>query len=218
MTRRAYNRFCPLSLALEDVGDRWALHIVYALLQGPKRYAELKLFLDGAGSNMLGDRLRRLADARVVGRQTGDRPGSDITYYLTERGYALAPVIKALVDWGLPALTRSGATIHSSLEPEVFDQSWTIPDPSLIEDETYQWSVDGVDTALVISGRSLIRSPGAARSPAAAMVTTTKVLSALAGGGLSVAQAVASGELVLTGSPEAIQRMFIVTGLPAAPV
>jgi DNA-binding HxlR family transcriptional regulator len=212
MARRVYNRFCPLSLALEDVGDRWTLHIVYALLSGPKRYADLKLFLNGAGSNVLGDRLRRLADARVVGRQTGDRPGSDTTYHLTERGHGLAPVIKALVDWGLPELTNSKAT------QDVFDQTWIVSDPSLIRDETYQWTVDGVETALVVSGRSLVRTPGAARSPAATMVTSTRVLSAIAEGELSGAQAIASGELVLTGTPEAIQRMFTVTGLPVASV
>jgi DNA-binding HxlR family transcriptional regulator len=212
MARRVYNRFCPLSLALEDVGDRWTLHIVYALLSGPKRYADLKLFLDGAGSNVLGDRLRRLADARVVGRQTGDRPGSETTYHLTERGRALAPVIKALVDWGLPALTRPG----TDSEPDLFDQTWTISDPSQIQDEAYEWTVDGVAIELAVEGRSLVRTPGPARNPAAAMVTATAVLSALAGGALSIEAAIASGELVLTGSPDAIRRMFIVTGLPAA--
>ena len=216
MPRRVYNRFCPLSLALEDIGDRWTLHIVYALLSGPKRYAELKLFLDGAGSNVLGDRLRRLADARVVGRQTGDRPGSDITYHLTERGRGLAPVIKALVDWGLPALTHPDTAVGGGLDQEVFDQTWAIADANLIRDETYQWTIDGMECELVVSGRSLVRTPGPARAPAAAMITTTEVLSALAAGALSVHQAVASGELVLTGAKEAIQRMFIVTGLPVA--
>jgi hypothetical protein len=33
----------------------------------------------------------------------------------------------------------------------------------------------------------------------------------------TVAQAVASGELMLTGPKEAIRRMFIVTALPGAP-
>ena len=211
MARRVYNRFCPLSLALEDVGDRWTLHVVYALLPGPKRYAQLKLFLNGAGSNVLGDRLRRLADARVVGRRTGDRPGSETTYYLTERGRGLAPVVKALVDWGLPALT------HSTAPREVFDQTWAIRDASLLRDETYQWTVDGVPTQLVVSGTSLVRTPGPAHAPVAAMVTTTRVLSSLAGGTLSVAQALTSGDLELTGSKEAIQRMFIVTGLPDGP-
>src|SRR5258708_6873778 len=32
LNKRAYDRFCPLSLALDQVGDRWTLHIVYALL------------------------------------------------------------------------------------------------------------------------------------------------------------------------------------------
>src|SRR5712692_424019 len=164
MARRVFNRFCPLSLALEDVGDRWTLHVVYALLSGPKRYAELKHYLDGAGSNALGDRLRRLADAHVVGRRTGDRPGSETTYYLTERGLALAPAIKALAQWGMPSLTLSNAGNNDLPEPEVFDQTWAIPDPRMIADETYQWTVDGVDTELVVSGRSLLRSRGPARN------------------------------------------------------
>src|SRR5712691_644250 len=192
MPRRVFNRFCQLSLALEDVGDRWTLHVVYALLSGPKRYAELKHFLDGAGSNVLGDRLRRLADAHVVGRQTGARPGSETTYYLTDRGRALVPVIKALVDWGLPALTRSEVEVDGERGPEVFDQTWAIPDPGLIQiqDETYQWTVDGVTSELVASGYSLVRTPGPARNPVASLVTTSEVLTALASGVTTVAQAV----------------------------
>ena len=214
MPRRVFNRFCPLSLALEDVGDRWTLHVVYALLSGPKRYAELKLFLDGAGSNVLGDRLRRLADAHVVARRTGDRPGSETTYYLTQRGLALAPAIKALAQWGMPSLTLSNAPSDDGLEPDVFDQTWAIADPRTIADETYQWTVDGVDTELVVSGRSLVRTRRQARNPVARMVTTTAILSALAAGETTVAHAVEAGDLVLTGPRDAIRRMFIVTALP----
>jgi DNA-binding HxlR family transcriptional regulator len=214
MARRVFNRFCPLSLALEDVGERWTLHVVYALLSGPMRYADLKRFLDGAGSNVLGDRLRRLADAQVVGRRTGDRPGSETTYYLTDRGQALAPVIKALVDWGLPLLTVPQGMRDPGIDGEVFDQSWAIPDPSLIQDETYQWTVDGVETELVVSGRSLERRRGPAHKPVATMITTTPVLSALAAGETTATQALASGELVLSGPPDAIRRMLLITGLP----
>ncbi len=216
MPRRVFNRFCPLSLALEDVGDRWTLHVVYALLSGPKRYAELKLFLDGAGSNVLGDRLRRLADAHVVGRRTGDRPGSDTTYYLTRRGLALAPAIKALAQWGMPLLTLSNAASEDVPEPEVFDPTWAISDPRTIVDETYQWTVDGVDTELVVSGSSLVRTRRKARNPVATMATTTAMLSALAAGETTVANALESGDLVLNGPEDAIRRMFIVTALPGS--
>src|SRR5713101_7782782 len=189
MHRRVFNRFCPLSLALDDVGDRWTLHVVYALLSGPKRYADLKLFLDGAGSNVLGDRLRRLADAHVVGRRTGDRPGSDTTYYLTERGLALAPAIKALAQWGMASLTLSDGPVDDELEPEVFDQTWAIADPRMIADETYQWTIDGVDSELVVSSRSLVRTRRRTRNPVATMITTSAVLSALAAGETTIENA-----------------------------
>ena len=203
-------------MALEDVGDRWTLHIVYALLEGPKRYADLKAFLAGAGSNVLGDRLRNLADARIVSRVAGERPGTDVRYQLTERGLALAPVVQALVRWGMASLTLTAPASESAPDHEVFDQTWAIPDASLVQDETYEWTVDGVATELVVAGSSLVRTAGPAHAPVVAMVTTTPVLSALAGGMISVAEAVASGELVLTGPKEAIRRMFIVTGLPGA--
>jgi DNA-binding HxlR family transcriptional regulator len=214
MARRVYNRFCPLSLALEEVGDRWTLHIVYALLSGPRRYVELKNYLDGAGSNVLADRLRRLADAHIVGRRTGDRPGSETTYYLSARGLALAPAISALAQWGIPLLTLSNTPADDRSSDDVFDQTWAVPDASLLENETYQWTVDGVQIKLRVTGRLLHRTHGRARNPAASLTTTSTVLGALAAGDTSASTAQLTGGLILTGSPEAIRRMLIVTGLP----
>jgi DNA-binding HxlR family transcriptional regulator len=215
MARRTYHRFCPLSMALEDVGDRWTLHIVYALLGGPKRYADLKAFVAGAGSNVLGDRLRQLADAQLVGRSTGDRPGSDTTYNLTERGLALAPVVQALVRWGMAPLTLTSPTSGSAPDREVFDQSWTIPDPALVVDETYQWTVDNVDIQLAVSGSSMTRTRGPARAPVVTLTTTSAVFDSILAGERTLADAIAAGDFALTGPPDAIERMFTATGLPA---
>ena len=146
-------------MSLEDVGDRWTLHIVYALLNGPRRYADLQAFLRGAGSNVLADRLKQLAKSGVVGRSTGDAPGSDTTYHLTERGRGLAPAIQGLVAWGFASLLPS----DDEAEPETFDQAWAVPDPEVVMDEVYQWSVDGVEFELSVSGRKLTRTPGRAR-------------------------------------------------------
>ncbi len=215
MARRTYHRFCPLSMALEDVGDRWTLHIVYALLSGPKRYAYLKTFLAGAGSNVLGDRLRHLADAGIVGRSTGDRPGSETTYHLTERGLALAPVIQGLVRWGMASLTLTAPASGSVPDREVFDQSWTIPDPALVVDETYQWTVDGVQFELAVSGDSLVRTRGPARDPAVTLTTTSAVFDSVLAGERTLADAIAAGDFELTSSPDAIERMFTAIGFPA---
>jgi DNA-binding HxlR family transcriptional regulator len=211
MARRAYNRFCPLSMALEDVGDRWTLHVVYALLDGPKRYADLQHFLRGAGSNVLGDRLKRLAEAGVIGRSTGDAPGSDTNYHLTERGLGLGPAIQGLVAWGFASLLPRG----DDAEPETFDQTWAVPDPEAVADETYQWSVDGVEFGLSVQGRSLTRTPGPARNPVVRLSMTRSALDSVLAGKRTIAEAAKAKDVKLTGPPDAIRRMFVITGFPA---
>jgi len=201
-------------MALEDVGDRWTLHIVYALLEGPKRYADLKAFLAGAGSNVLGDRLRHLADARIVSRVAGERPGSDVRYQLTERGLALAPVVQALVRWGMASLTLTAPTSGSAPNHEVFDQTWAIPDPALVADETYEWTVDGVQFALEVSGRFVTRTRGPARDPAVRFTATSTALDSILAGARTLQDATSAGDVELTGSPAAIRRMFTATGFP----
>lgn len=214
MAPRTYHRLCPLSMALEDVGDRWTLHIVYALLEGPKRYADLKAFLSGAGSNVLGDRLRQLADARIVRRTIGDRPGSEVRYQLTERGLALAPVVQALVRWGMASLTLTTPTGGSAPDREVFDQTWAIPDPALVADETYEWTVDGVRFELAVSGRSVIRTRGPARNPVVTLAATSAAFDSILAGERTVADAVAAGDIELMGAPDAVERMLTAVGFP----
>ena len=211
MARRTYHRFCPLSMALEDVGDRWTLHIVYALLDGPKRYADLQAFLRGAGSNVLADRLKHLAKSGVVGRSTGDAPGSDTTYHLTERGRGLAPAIHGLVAWGFASLVPS----DDDAKPETYDQTWAVPDPDAVVDESYEWSVDGVEFELSVSGRLLTRTPGPARKPIVTLSMTSTALDSVLAGTRTIADAVKAKEVALTGPQDAIRRMFLITGFPA---
>src|SRR5215510_2604808 len=215
MAPRTYHRLCPLSMALEDVGDRWTLHIVYALLGGPKRYADLKAFLAGAGSNVLGDRLRHLANAQVVRRVAGDRPGSEVRYQLTERGLALAPVVQALVRWGVASLTLTASLCGAAHDREVFDQRWTITDTALLADETYEWTVDGVRFGFEASGRSVTRTRGPVRDPAVRLIATSASLDSVLAGERTLQDAAASGEIKLIGSPAAIQRMLTAIGFPS---
>jgi len=199
-------------MALEDVGDRWTLHIVYALLEGPRRYADLQAFLRGAGSNVLADRLKQLAKSGVVGRSTGDAPGSDTTYHLTERGRGLAPAIQGLVAWGFASLLPSG----DDARPETFDQTWAVPDPEAVTDEIYQWSVDGVEFELSVSGRLLTRTAGPAREPIVKLSLTRSALDSVFAGRRTIADAVKAEEVTLIGPSDAIRRMFLITGFPAA--
>lgn len=212
--KRSYDRFCPLSLALDQVGDRWTLHVVLALLAGPKRYTQLKQHLAGAGANILSERLRSLAASHIVGRTAGDSPGTDITYHLTERGRTLAPVIGDLAMWGLSLMLP--APDSEIGEREVFDQAWTGTVGRPAVEETYEWTIDGVQFELAVRGSTLIRTRGPAAHPAVSFSATGATVADIARGQIAVAEAASRSDVRLAGSEEAIARMFAIVGFPLA--
>src|SRR4029078_6517320 len=55
-----------LESALDRVGDRWSRLVVDALLDGPRRFGELREALPGIAPNILTDRLRRLERERIL--------------------------------------------------------------------------------------------------------------------------------------------------------
>jgi len=89
-----------LEAALERVGDRWSLLVVDALLEGPRRFGELRDALPGIAPNILTDRLRRLERERIlVSTPYSTRPPR-MEYALTGDGRDLASALRLLADWG----------------------------------------------------------------------------------------------------------------------
>ena len=90
----------PLEAALDRVGDRWSLLVVEALLDGPRRFGELRDALPAIAPNILTDRLRRLErEGIVLARPYQDRPPR-AEYSLTADGRDLAGALRLLADWG----------------------------------------------------------------------------------------------------------------------
>ncbi len=89
-----------LEAALDRVGDRWSLLVVDALLDGPRRFGELRESLSGIAPNILTDRLRRLERERIlVSTPYSTRPPR-MEYALTGDGRDLASALRLLSDWG----------------------------------------------------------------------------------------------------------------------
>jgi DNA-binding HxlR family transcriptional regulator len=102
VTESAIVRAPPTALeaALDRVGDRWSLLVVDALLEGPRRFGELREALPGIAPNILTDRLRRLERERIlVARPYSTRPPR-MEYRLTGDGRDLASALRLLADWG----------------------------------------------------------------------------------------------------------------------
>ncbi|MFO1456511.1 MAG: helix-turn-helix domain-containing protein [Steroidobacteraceae bacterium] len=91
---------CPISIALELLGDPWSLLIVRDLMfKGLDTYSGFLQAGEGIATNVLSDRLARLERAGLVTRrrQAGDR--RRVRYRLTAKGMDLAPVLVELVLW-----------------------------------------------------------------------------------------------------------------------
>jgi DNA-binding HxlR family transcriptional regulator len=98
-----------LSLALQQVGDRWTLLVIAALLDGPLRYGELQGSVTGIATNVLSSRLKDLErEGLVLAHPYSHRP-LRFEYELTSQGSELAGVVMMLAAWGA-GRARSGAT------------------------------------------------------------------------------------------------------------
>lgn len=101
--KRCYGRYCPISHALDLVGERWALLVVTELMDGPKRYSDLAEALK-IGTNILAARLRELETAGVISKRRLPPPAASQVYELTEYGAELKPVLHQLAHWGARSL------------------------------------------------------------------------------------------------------------------
>jgi DNA-binding HxlR family transcriptional regulator len=89
-----------LDRATEQVGDRWTLRILAALLDGPARYGELEAAVAPISPTVLSGRLKQLeADGLVLATPYQDRPAR-YAYELTARGRELRDVLALLAQWG----------------------------------------------------------------------------------------------------------------------
>lgn len=98
---KSYGQLCGAALALDVIGDRWSLLVVRELLEGPRRWTDVRAGLPGIAKNLLAERLRGLEAEGVLEHREDDR------YGLTARGEALRPVIEALVVWGAPRIAHA---------------------------------------------------------------------------------------------------------------
>jgi len=85
--------------AVELIGRRWAGAILYALTDGPLRFAELKESVPGMSDRLLSQRLKELEHEGLIRREVGPGPRISVSYELTRKGDSLKPVIGTLRDW-----------------------------------------------------------------------------------------------------------------------
>jgi DNA-binding HxlR family transcriptional regulator len=94
-----HGRPCSIAIALELVGDRWALLAVREVMFGNHRFSEIARNT-AAPRDRLAARLKALVAAGILERRQYQSSPPRHDYHLTAAGRELEPVMHALRAWG----------------------------------------------------------------------------------------------------------------------
>jgi DNA-binding HxlR family transcriptional regulator len=91
---------CPISTALELIGDRWTLLVVRDLMfAGKRRFREFLQSEEGISNSVLANRLNGLMERGLVTRSGDPTHAQKAIYRLTDKGVDLLPVLVAMSEW-----------------------------------------------------------------------------------------------------------------------
>lgn len=85
--------------ALEQIANKWTVLIMYALMQGTKRYSELKRQINGVSPKMLIQNLRRLERCGLVSRKVYPVVPPQVEYSLTPLGESMIEPLATFCEW-----------------------------------------------------------------------------------------------------------------------
>lgn len=210
---RSYNQWCSLAKALDVIGERWSLLVVRELLDGPKRYTDLREGIPGVSTDVLAARLKDLEDEGVIARRTLPPPAASKVYELTEMGLGLGPTVAALAKWGAQLL-------GPKTDDEEFRPHWLVLGlrgmlrADRATDVRLELDFDlgsGAPVRVRVDGGVLKYDADPAADADVVVHADLSTLSAIADGSLAVVEAISDGRFAMEGEPSTItefQRLF----------
>lgn len=91
---------CPVETTLLLIGDKWKVLILRDLVDGKKRFGELKKSIGSVSQKVLTANLRDMEACGLIARKVYAEVPPRVEYSLTETGYSLKPVLDAMTQWG----------------------------------------------------------------------------------------------------------------------
>jgi DNA-binding HxlR family transcriptional regulator len=109
---------CPVVYALNMIGGKWQLPIIWALSPNKVlRYNEIKRQVCGITNMMLSQCLKELENNGLIIRVQYMEIPPRVEYYLTAAGISLLPALDELAKWGAKQMTNA-QEMKSCLKPE----------------------------------------------------------------------------------------------------
>lgn len=92
---------CSVEESMRLLGGRWRMLLVSYLLDGPKRFNELRRDIPNISQRMLTLDLRALEEAGMVVRTVYPQVPVRVEYHLSEEGQRLRKIVEVLKEFGL---------------------------------------------------------------------------------------------------------------------
>lgn len=92
---------CPVKKALEVIGGKWKLLIVYQINHETRRFGELKRLIPEISEKMLIQDLKALVEMGVLDKKSYGEIPPRVEYTVTEKGKKLLTVIEQIKEFGM---------------------------------------------------------------------------------------------------------------------
>lgn|SRR5574344_1889661 len=99
-TKNNTNKIYPIQKVFDLIGNKWKVLIIRDLLEGTKRFGELKTST-GASQKSLATNLKEMENCELVTRKVYAQIPPKVEYSLTDLGFSLAPVLDTMAQWGI---------------------------------------------------------------------------------------------------------------------
>lgn len=98
--RRPGAYVCGIEAAMDVIGGKWKVLILWALDEKPCRFGELRRAVPGVTEKVLSSHLKELEDDGIVHREEYAEVPPRVEYSLTPRGVSLNAALGPLGEWG----------------------------------------------------------------------------------------------------------------------
>lgn len=105
---------CPVETTLTLISDRWKVLIIRDLMDGTKRFGELKKSIGKVTQKVLTSNLRAMEENGLLTRKVYAEVPPRVEYSLTETGYSLKPILDSIGRWGVEYKNKFPGERHIS--------------------------------------------------------------------------------------------------------
>ncbi len=107
---------CPVETTLSLIGDKWKVMILRDLMDGTKRFGELKRSIGRISQKVLTTQLRDMEASGLLHRKVYAEVPPKVEYTLTKTGYSLRPVLDAMAQWGEAYISQEKIAAQDTFE------------------------------------------------------------------------------------------------------